>query len=169
MRATPLPKKGRGQRMHSYSTSRGPFVSCKRIYDRVCVCVRKQIGTNTIAESIAPPAKKAKRNAPLSRLTAQERAKQFSSDFYADGGVLFSRFCDHSVDFMRLDTVKDHLKSKKHTTRKEARKANPKSSGSDGPFTSMQTTLGTVVKSRELREVYLRLSEDVHHCGHTAR
>ena len=108
-----------------------------------------------MAESIAPPAKKPKRSAPLSRLTAQERAKQFSSNFYADGGVLFCRFFNHSVDFTRLDTVKDHLKSKKHTTKKEARKANPKSSGSDGPSTSRQTTLGTVVKSRELREEFI--------------
>ena len=108
-----------------------------------------------MAESIAPPAKKAKRNAPLSRLTAQERAKQFSSDFYADGGVLFCCFCDHIVDFTWLDRVKDHLKSKMHTTRKEARKANSKSSGSDGPSTSRQTTLGTVVKARELREEFI--------------
>ena len=109
----------------------------------------------TRGESIAPPAKKAKRSAPLSRSTAQERAKQFSSEIYADGGVLYRRFCSHSVDFTRLDTVKDHLKNKKHTTRKEARKANPMSSGSDGPSTSRQTTLGTVVKSMEFREEFI--------------
>ena len=97
-----------------------------------------------MAELITPPAKKAKTSAPLSSLVAQERAKQFSSDIYADGGALFCRFCGHSVDFTRFDTVKDHLKNKRNTTKKEARKTNPKSSGSDGPSTSRQTTLGTV-------------------------
>ena len=52
-------------------------------------CVRK------MAESIVPQAKKAKRNAPLTRVTAEERAKQFKDDLYADGGVLFCRFCEH--------------------------------------------------------------------------
>ena len=104
-----------------------------------------------MAESTMPAAKKAKRSAPLSRVTAAERAKQFKTDFYADGGVLFCRFCEHSVDFTRVDTVKDHLKSKKHAAKKEARKA--KNSSSDAPSTSRQMTLGTVVKSRDLRAV----------------
>ena len=63
------------------------------------------------------------RSAPLSRITAEEREKQFNTDFYADGGVLFCRFCEHSVDFTRVDTVKDHLKINKHAAKKEARKA----------------------------------------------
>ena len=63
--------------------------------------------------------------------------------------MLFCRFCEHSVDFTRVDTVKDHLKSKKHAAKKEARKA--KNSSSDAPSTSRQMTLGTVVKSRDLR------------------
>ena len=93
--------------------------------------------------------KKAKRSTPLSHVTAEERAKQFETDFYADGGVLFCRFCEHSVDFTRVDTVKDHLMSKKHAAKKEVRKA--KSSSSKAPSTSRQKTLGTVVKSRELQ------------------
>ena len=28
---------------------------------------------------------------------------------------------EHSVDFVRVDTVKDHLKSKKHNARKESK------------------------------------------------
>ena len=106
-----------------------------------------------MAESTMLAAKKAKRSAPLSRVTAAERAKQFKTDFYADGGVLFCRFCEHSVDFTRVDTVKDHLKSKKHAAKKEARKA--KNSSSDAPSTSRQMTLGTVVKSRDLRAEFV--------------
>ena len=106
-----------------------------------------------MAESITPRAKKAKRCAPLTRVTAEERARQFKDDLYADGGVLFCRFCEHSIDFTRVDTVKDHLKSKKHSAKREARKT--KSSASEGPSTSRQMTLGTVVKSRGLREEFV--------------
>ena len=62
-------------------------------------------------ESAPPRAKQAKRSTPLTRLTAEERAKQFPEDLYADGGVLFCHFCEHSVDFTCVDTVvaNDHL------------------------------------------------------------
>ena len=39
-----------------------------------------------MAESTVPAAKKAKRSASLSRVTAEEREKQLKTDFYADGG-----------------------------------------------------------------------------------
>ena len=42
-----------------------------------------------MTESIA---KKAKRNAPLTCVTAEGPAKQFKDDLYADGGVLFAAF-----------------------------------------------------------------------------
>ena len=49
--------------------------------------------------------------------------------------------------------MKDHVKSKKHAARKEAKKA--RSSTSVGPSTSRQMRLGTVVKSRDLREKFV--------------
>ena len=45
-----------------------------------------------------PPMKKSRRGANAPRVTSEERAKQFSEDLYTDGGVLFCKFCDHSVD-----------------------------------------------------------------------
>ena len=57
-----------------------------------------------MAESTVPAAKKAKRSAPLSRVTAKEREKQFNTKFNADGGVLFCSFCEHSVNFTPVDT-----------------------------------------------------------------
>ena len=57
-----------------------------------------------MAESTMPAAKKAKRSAPLSRVTAKEREKQLKTEFYAEGGVLFCSFCEHSVDFTHVDT-----------------------------------------------------------------
>ena len=40
---------------------------------------------------MATPAKRA-RSAPVPRATADERAKHFREDMYADGGVLFCKF-----------------------------------------------------------------------------
>ena len=57
-----------------------------------------------MAESTMPAAKETKRSAPLSRITAKEREKQFKTEFYTDVGVLFCQFCDHSVDFTHVDT-----------------------------------------------------------------
>jgi hypothetical protein len=51
------------------------------------------------------------RQTPLVHVNASERAKQFSEDFYADGGILFCKYFEHSVDYKRVDTVKDHLQS----------------------------------------------------------
>ena len=56
-----------------------------------------------MAESTVPAAKKAKRSAPLSRITAKEREKQFKTEFNADGEVFVCRFCEHSVGFTHGD------------------------------------------------------------------
>lgn len=67
-------------------------------------CMR--VAYPAMAECRPPSAKKAKRSAPVSRVTAQERAKQFQEDLYVSDGVLFCKFCEHSVDFVRVDTKK---------------------------------------------------------------
>ena len=114
------------------------------------------------AETSGPPApKKARRSTPLSRVTAEERAKQFKTELYADGGVLFCRYCDHSIDLTRIDTVKDHLKSKKHSARKQA-KQSKSSSTSVGASTSRQATLGTVLTSKELRREFVLENVHIH-------
>ena len=56
------------------------------------------------SESAPSPRKKAKKAQLPTNRSAEGRAKQFSEDFYANGGVVFCRFCNHSVDFMRVDT-----------------------------------------------------------------
>ena len=95
------------------------------------------------------PAKKGRRSAPVARVTAEERVRQFPDYFYADGEVLFCKFCDHSVDYVRVDTIKDHLKSKKHRQRKDLKEADTSSSG------RKQVTLTTLVKSKDLREEFV--------------
>ena len=99
--------------------------------------------------------KKSKQSAPIARLTAEERAKQFSDDFYADGGILFCRFCEHSVDFVRVDTLKDHLKSKKHAARKEIKKQKQSNSPSTGASSSKHIILDTLVKSEDMRKDFI--------------
>ena len=68
-----------------------------------------------LSSSLSPGAKR-----HTSRLTAIDRAQVFKEDFYAEDGLLFCRFCCHTVDYIRKDTVKDHIRSKKYTQRKEA-------------------------------------------------
>jgi len=34
---------------------------------------------------------------------------QFADDSCANGGVFFYKFCDHCMDFTRLNTVIDHM------------------------------------------------------------
>ena len=94
-----------------------------------------------------PPPKKAKKSTPLSKVTAEARASQFAEDFYADGGILFCKICDHCMDYTRINTVKDNLKSKKHLSRKDT-KSKQKS-------TSKQVSLTSMVKSEDLREEFI--------------
>lgn len=95
------------------------------------------------------PAKKSRRSAPVATITAEERVKQFPSELYADGGILFCKFCDHSVDYVRVDTIKDHLKSKKHIRRRDLKEA----SSSSGA--AKQVTIKTLMKSKDLREEFV--------------
>ena len=111
-----------------------------------------------MAESAGPPClKKAKRSAPIRRVTPEERAKQFSDDLYADSGMLFCKFCDHCVDYIRVDTIKDHLRSLKHTSRKKSKLCKPGASGVDVATgcSSRQVTLTTIVKAKDAREDFI--------------
>ena len=104
-----------------------------------------------MAEMAPPAVKKARRSAPASRVSAEERAKQFK-DLYANGGVLFCSYCDHSVDYVHIDTIKDHLKSKKHCQQRASKQSKAATSG---PSTSRQVTLQSAVKSKDLREEFV--------------
>lgn len=51
--------------------------------------------------------------------SANDRAKEFSKEFYEESGLLFCRTCETSIDHKRKSTITDHLESKKHKLRKE--------------------------------------------------
>ena len=71
---------------------------------------------------------------------------------YADNGVLFCKFREHSVDFVRVNTIKDHLISKKHCVRKAAKTSKAEKSLASS---SRLVTLLTVVKAKDLREEFV--------------
>ena len=108
--------------------------------------------SNFINRGIPPPAKKGRagRAAPVAKIMANERVKQFPMELYEDSGIPSCHFCDHSLDFIRLDTIKDHFKSKKNKMRMDLKEA--ESSGVAGP---VQVTLRTAIKSKDLREEFI--------------
>ena len=60
------------------------------------------------------PLKKQKKTTPVSKICAKARVEQFPDDFYTKENILFCKLCLHSVDIFRVDTIKDHIKSKPH-------------------------------------------------------
>ena len=42
---------------------------------------------------------------PVSKICAKARVEQFPGDFNAEENILFCKFCLHSVDIFRVDTV----------------------------------------------------------------
>ncbi len=54
------------------------------------------------------------------KITALDRAKEFGNDFYEDGGIMFCKSCQHSVDSPRRQTALEHLKSARHKNRKQS-------------------------------------------------
>ena len=92
---------------------------------------------------------KTKRAKPVSKITAENRVKQFPDDLYCDDGILFCKFCCHSIDIVRVNTIKDHLCSKTHIHKKKASKEK-------GNIIIRQSTLtkgGTL--SKELRDGFI--------------
>ena len=79
------------------------------------------------------------------RVTPLTRVSEFPDDFYIDGNTLFCKFCQHSLDWTRHDTLVDHLKCEKH------RKAHEKACSSS----SWQVTLETMMSSREQRSDFV--------------
>ena len=55
-----------------------------------------------MAQLTAPSAKKSRRSAPVAKVSPEERVKQFKVDLYMDGGVLFCKDCEHSIDYVRI-------------------------------------------------------------------
>ena len=55
---------------------------------------------------------KRRRTLPVPKITPDARVAQFSEDMYSDGTLLLCKFCHHSIDYVGIDTIKDHIKSK---------------------------------------------------------
>ena len=54
----------------------------------------------------------------VSKICDKAGVEQFPDDFYAEDNILFCKFCLHSVDIFRVDTIIDHIKSEVHMRKK---------------------------------------------------
>jgi hypothetical protein len=95
--------------------------------------------------SHSTPAKKP-RSKPISRVCPEARVRQYPDELYASDGVLFCKYCCHSVDYVRIDTIKDHLRCANHMKNKD-KYMKSKSVNS----AKKQATVLTMYKSRDLR------------------
>ena len=95
----------------------------------------------------------------LKSIRVQDRAKEFSDSMYCDGSILFCKFCQHSVDHVRVHTIKLHLESTKHKSNKESalQKQCKKAKLTDGSSSSArilrQTSIETAVAKVETSSV----------------
>lgn len=95
-------------------------------------------------------------------VSAKCRAEQplFREDFYESDGLLFCKYCSHSVDYERIDTIKDHQKSKKHAVYKEKfekEKAKAESAGKriNQPLKQSTVTASFSKSSHDAREEFV--------------
>ena len=56
----------------------------------------------------------------LKLIYVQDRATKFSDDMYCDGKILFCKYCQYSIDHVRIHTIKLHLQSTKRQANKES-------------------------------------------------
>ena len=81
------------------------------------------------------------------KITVSSRVKEYPTIFYEDDGLLFFKFCCHSVD-LKSSTIKDHLQSQSHKNKCEVQET------TSAPVLR-QVTLTTVQKSQENRSNFV--------------
>ena len=54
------------------------------------------------------------------KICAKAKVEQFPDDFYVEENMLFCKLYLHSVDIFRVDTIKDHIKSKNQFAKKSS-------------------------------------------------
>ncbi len=81
------------------------------------------------------------------KITVSSRVKEYPTIFYEDDGLLFCKFCCHSVD-LKSSTVKDYLQNISHKNKREVQETTP------APVLK-QVTLTTVQKSQESRSKFV--------------
>ena len=90
---------------------------------------------------MASVSKAKKARTGLNPVNAWARAEQFKSD-----GMY--RYCCHAVDFVRMDTIKDHVASKKHTKRRADSEARQKPA-------KHQATMMSMMQAKESRQEFV--------------
>jgi len=68
----------------------------------------------------------------LKLLSVHDHAKKLKDDMYADGSLLYCKYCQHA----RVHTIKQHLECAKHKTNKDRANALQSQSAHGMPGTS---------------------------------
>lgn len=100
------------------------------------------IASTSKSKDISEKNPQKRRLALVSVVSARSRASQlqFRDEFYDSDGLLFCKYCSHSIDFARIDTVEDHQRSKKHIAHKEKFEQDKLKSVSSGQKSSASAT-----------------------------
>ena len=69
----------------------------------------------------------------LKIMSLLDHVEEFKEDMYADENTMIFKFCQHSIDYNRVHTIKSHLITEKHQANKskaesEAKKRNDRQS-----------------------------------------
>ena len=71
-----------------------------------------------------------KRNKTAINVTPAQHVTEFGKEqFCVEGGLLWCKICDVPVDYVRRQTITDHVKSTKHTARNRKRHADSSDGG----------------------------------------
>ena len=81
------------------------------------------------------------------KITFSSRVKEYPTIFYEDHGLLFCKFCCHSLD-LKSSTIKDHLQTKSHKNKRKVQETTA------APVLR-QVTLTTVQKNQESRSKFV--------------
>lgn len=118
------------------------------------VSENKPEATGKIAVSVTRKA--AKRSTLVYKLSATQRAKDFAGEgMYADGNIMFCKFCTKSVDWKRKNTVDDHVKSFGHQHRKKLANNTKREGDAQTVCGKKLQTIENVLTAKESRDLFI--------------
>ena len=89
-----------------------------------------------------------------SSISAVHRGKEFKEDKYENGGVLFCKFYQHSIEHVRVQTIKMLIKSAKH---EENKKKSSEKMKKDMRQTSIEGVISKAETSSNLRSEFINI------------
>ena len=93
----------------------------------------------------------------LRTISAAGRASEFKEDVYADGGILFCKFCTQSIEHEREHTIKMHHKSAKH----DSNKKNAQKPGAQGASSRQSSIEGAMARAETASNLRSKFNKDL--------